>query len=128
MTTEIMKPGSPITLSRVEKQGLIVTGILVAINALLGSNELALGAGVGGLLIIVNFLAIRLVVGALVGGAHSKGFSVFVLLIKMVILIGLVTALFIFTRINIYGFLLGMVGVIIVIVGEGLRGKKNGAL
>jgi hypothetical protein len=102
----------------------------VCINALLGSRELALGTGVGGLLVIVNFLAIRLMVGALIGGTHSKGFSVFVLIIKMAILISLVVALFIFTRINIYGFLIGMVGVVIVIIGEGLRGKgkENGAL
>jgi hypothetical protein len=130
MTTEIMKITNPIILSRVEKHGLIVTGVLVCINALLGSRELALGTGVGGLLVIVNFLAIRLMVGALIGGTHSKGFSVFVLIIKMAILISLVVALFIFTRINIYGFLIGMVGVVIVIIGEGLRGKgkENGAL
>jgi len=128
MTTEIMKTTSPITFSRVEKHGLIVTGILVAINAILGLREIALGVGVGGLLVIVNFLAIRLVVGALIGGAHSKGFSVFVLLIKMAIFIGLVISLFTFTKINIYGFLIGMVVVVIVIIGEGLRGKKDGAL
>jgi hypothetical protein len=128
MTTEIMKTGSPITFSRVEKHGLIVTGILVAVNAVLGSSELAIGAGVGGLLVILNFLAIRLLVSALIGGAHSKGFSVFVLLIKMAILIGLVISLFILMKINIYGFLVGVVGVVIVIIGEGLRVKKNGAL
>lgn len=128
MTTEIMKITSPITLGRVEKHGLIVTGILVAINALVGSRELALGAGVGGALAILNFLAIRLVVGALIGGAHSKGFSVFVLMIKMAVLICLVISLFLLTKINIYGFLIGMVGVVIVIIGEALRGKKNGAL
>lgn len=123
-----MKTGSPITFSRVEKHGLIVTGILVAVNAVLGSSELAIGAGVGGLLVILNFLAIRLLVSALIGGAHSKGFSVFVLLIKMAILIGLVISLFILMKINIYGFLVGVVGVVIVIIGEGLRVKKNGAL
>src|SRR3990172_3128274 len=91
MTTEIMKITSLITLGRVEKHGLIVTGILVAINAIVGSSELALGAGVGGGLVLVNFLAIRLVVGALIGGAHSKGFSVFVLMINF--LLDLITSM-----------------------------------
>jgi len=40
----------------------------------------------------------------------------------------LVISLFLLTKINIYGFLIGMVGVVIVIIGEALRGKKDGAL
>src|SRR3970040_2031515 len=125
MTTEIMRITRPITFSRVEKHGLIVTGILVAINAIVGSSELALGAGVGGGLVLVNFLAIRLVVGALIGGAHSKGFSVFVLMIKMAVLIGLVISLFLLTKINIYGFLIGVAGGVIYFFFESLFGEKE---
>ena len=116
------------TLSKIEKQGLIVTGILVVVNAFLGSRELALGAGVGGVLVIANFLAIQLVVNVLIGGAYSKGFSIFVLLTKMAAFIGIVVFLFIFTKVNIYGFFIGITGVVIVIIGESLRGNKNGAL
>ena len=123
-----MKLARTPTLSRIEKHGLIVTGILVAINALLGSRELAVGAGVGGVLVIMNFLAIQLLVSALIGSAYSKGFSVFVFLIKMATFIGIVVSLFIFARINIYGFLVGVMGVVIVIIGEGLRGNRNGTL
>jgi len=128
MTTRAMKLVRTPTLSRIEKHGLIVTGIIVVLNAFLGSRELALGAGVGGVLVIINFLAIQLVVSVLIGGVYSKGFSIFVLLIKMAAFIGIVISLFIFAKINIYGFLIGIVGVVIVIIGEGLREKKNGAL
>jgi hypothetical protein len=128
MTTRVIKPTGILTLGRVEKQGLIVTAILMSINAFIGSRGLSFGAGVGGGLVLLNYLAIKLIVNALVGGAHSKGFSIFVLLIKMAILIGVVVSLFMFVKLNIYGFLIGVVGVVIVIIGEGLRGDTNGAL
>jgi hypothetical protein len=79
-------------------------------------------------LVLANFLAIQLVVNVLIGGAHSKGFSIFVLLIKMAVFIGIAISLFIFAKINIYGFLIGITGIIIVIIGEGLRGNRDGAL
>jgi hypothetical protein len=128
MTTTVAKPTRTLTLGRVEKQGLIVTAIIMSINALLGSRDLAFGAVVGGGLVLLNFWAIKLIVNVIIGGAYSKGFSVFVFLIKMFTFLGIVVALFIFARINIYGFLIGMMGVIIVIIGEGLRVSNNGAL
>jgi len=121
-----MNPTKTPTLGRVEKSGLIVTALIIIANALLGSSALAFGAAVGGLLVIANFLAIRLVVGALIGNAYSKGFSVFIVLVKMAVLVGIVVSLFIFTKINIYGFFIGVTGVVIVIIGENLRGNKNG--
>ncbi|MGH7889974.1 MAG: hypothetical protein ACRENF_05425 [Thermodesulfobacteriota bacterium] len=123
-----MNPTKTPTLGRVEKSGLIVTGLIIIANALLGSSALAFGAAVGGLLVIANFLAIRLVVGALIGNAYSKGFSVFIVLVKMAVLVAIVVSLFIFTKINIYGFFIGVTGVVIVIIGENLRGNKNGTL
>jgi hypothetical protein len=128
MTTRVIKPMMGLTLGRVEKQGLIVTAILMSINALIGSRDLSFGAGVGGALVLLNFLSIKLIVNALIGGCYSKGFGIFAILIKMAILIGVVVALFMFVKLNIYGFLIGVVGVVIVIIGEGLRGNKNGAL
>jgi hypothetical protein len=128
MTTRAMNLIKTRTLGRVEKSGLIVTAVLVIANALLGSSALAFGAAVGGLLVIANFVAIRFVVRALIGNAYSKGFSIFIVLIKMAILVGIVISLFMFTKINIYGFFIGITGVVIVIIGENLRGNKNGTL
>lgn len=128
MTSSSMSLTQTITLGRVEKGGIVVTAILVAINGLLGSQALALGVALGGLLVIANFLAIRLLVGALIGRAYTKGFSIFIVLIKMLVMVALVICLFLFTEVNIYGFFIGVTGVVIVIIGESLRGKKDGSL
>jgi hypothetical protein len=117
-----------LTIGRVEKSGLIVTTILVIVNAVIGSSELAFGTAAGGLLFTANFLAIRLVVEILVRNSYPKGFSIFAFLLKMIILIGIVAVLFSFTDINLYGFFIGVTGVVIVIIGEGLKGSQNGSL
>jgi hypothetical protein len=128
MTSTAMDISKNLTLGRVEKSGIVVTGILVLVNLILGSQALAIGAAVGGLLVIANFLAIRLLVGALIGKAYTKGYSIFILLVKMLVLVALVVAFFLFTKLNIYGFFIGVSGVVIVIIGESLRGNKDGAL
>ncbi|HWP93924.1 MAG TPA: hypothetical protein VNN20_17200 [Thermodesulfobacteriota bacterium] len=128
MTTRAMSLAKTLALSRVEVSGLIVTGILLAVNALLGFWEMAVGAAVGGVLVVASFLATKLIVGVLIGGAHSRGFGIFILMVKTLILVGIVVSLFLFTKINIYGFLIGVTAVVIVIIGENLRGKKNGTL
>ena len=128
MTTEVIKPTKMKLLGRVEKAGLIVTAILVSANVLFGKTELAYGAAVGGLLVIANFLAIKLMVGSLISNAYSKGFSIFILLIKLAVLISIVVCLFVFTKVNIYGFFIGATGVVLVIIGESLKGNKNGTL
>lgn len=128
MTSKAMNVTRNLPLGRVEKSGIVVTGILVLVNLILGSQALAIGVAVGGLLVIVNFLAIRLLVGALIGKAYTKGYSVFILLVKMVVLVAMVVIFFVFTELNIYGFFIGVSGVVIVIIGESLRGDKDGAL
>lgn len=128
MTSAAMDITKNLTLGRVEKSGIVVTGILVLVNLILGSQALAIGVAVGGLLVIANFLAIRLLVGALIGKAYTKGYSIFILLVKMLVLVALVVAFFLFTKLNIYGFFIGVSGVVIVIIGESLRGNKDGAL
>jgi hypothetical protein len=128
MTSTVMDITKNLTLGRVEKSGIAVTGILVLVNLILGSHALAIGVAVGGLLVIANFLAIRLLVGALIGKAYTKGYSIFILLVKMLVLVALVVAFFLFTKLNIYGFFIGVSGVVIVIIGESLRGNKDGAL
>lgn len=128
MNLEAINIAKTFTIGRVEKSGLIVTSILVIFNAIIGSSELAFGTAAGGLLFTANFLAIRLVVEILVKNSYPKGFSIFAFLLKMILLIGIVFVLFLFTNINLYGFFIGVTGVVIVIIGEGLKGSKNGSL
>ncbi|MGB7291398.1 MAG: ATP synthase subunit I [Thermodesulfobacteriota bacterium] len=128
MTSTPMNMTRNLTLGRVEKSGIVVTGILVLLTLILGSQALAIGVAVGGLLVIANFLAIRLLVGALIGKAYTKGYSIFILLVKMLVLVALVVIFFLFTKLNIYGFFIGVSGVVLVIIGESLRGNKDGAL
>jgi hypothetical protein len=116
------------SVGKVEIYSLIVTAILVVINYLFGSQQMALGVAAGGVLFTANFVAIRFVVNALVSNSSSVGFGVFAFIIKMAILIAVVATIFIFTEINIYGFFIGVTGVVIVIIGENLRRSTNGSL
>ncbi|MGQ0793209.1 MAG: ATP synthase subunit I [Deltaproteobacteria bacterium] len=128
MTTQTTTPAKISVLGRVEKAGLIVTVIIAVANLLIGSRELAYGAAVGGLMVVANFLAIKFIVASIIGNAYSKGFSIFVLLIKLLVLVGAVVFLFLFTKVNIYGFFIGVTGVVLVIIGESLKGSSNGTL
>ncbi len=116
------------TIGNVEKYSLIVTALLVAVNYFVGSQQMALGVLAGGVLFTANFIAIRFVVNALVSKSSSVGFGIFAFIIKMAVLIGIVASIFIFTEVNIYGFFIGVTGVVIVIIGESLRRSTNGAL
>ena len=116
------------SIGKVEIYSLIVTAILVVINYLVGSPQMALGVAAGGVLFTANFVAIRFVVSALVSNSSSVGFGIFAFIIKMAVLIGVVATIFIFTEINIYGFFIGVTGVVIVIIGENLRRSTNGSL
>lgn len=129
MTTE--KTASLInipSIGNVEIISLIVTAVLAVVSYLVGSRELAFGVAAGGVLFTANFVAIRFVVNALVSNTSSTGFGIFAFIIKMAIFIGIVVSLFIFTDINIYGFFIGVTGVVIVIIGESLRRSTNGSL
>lgn len=116
------------SIGKVEIYSLIVTALLVVINYFVGSQQMALGVAAGGVLFTANFIAIRLVVNALVSNSSSVGFGIFAAIIKLAILIGIVATIFIFTEINIYGFFIGVTGVVIVIIGESLRRSTNGSL
>jgi len=116
------------SIGRVEKSGLIVTAILVAVSYLLGYKELALGIAAGGILFTANFVAIRFIASALISNSHPKGFGIFALIIKMLIFIGIVVSIFMFAEISIYGFFIGVTAIVIIIVGESLRGSKDGTL
>ena len=116
------------SLGRVERTGLAVTGVLMVVSYFLGSKDLAVGVAAGGILFAANFEAIRFLVHALVGKSHTKGFGIFAFVIKMAVFIAIVAALFIFAKVNLYGFFIGVTGVVIVIIGESLRGSKDGTL
>jgi hypothetical protein len=116
------------TIGRVERSGLAVTAILMVVTYFAGSKDLAVGTAAGGVLFTANFMAIRFLVNAIVSNAHTKGFGIFAFIMKMVIFIGIVVSLFIFAKVNLYGFFIGVTGVVIVIIGESLRGSKNGTL
>lgn len=119
--TEILKLGA------IEKYGLLLTAVLGGLCWALGYASLGLGVVVGGGLVVLNFFAIKLVVGVLIGRIESKRFAVFVMLLKMAAFVGLVLGIFLFTKVNIYGFLIGVLGVVLIIIAESMRGSANGS-
>ncbi|MEQ9619121.1 MAG: ATP synthase subunit I [Deltaproteobacteria bacterium] len=116
------------TIGRVEKSGLVVTAILFAVNYFLGSREFALGTAAGGILFVANFMAIRFLVNALVSKSAPKAFAIFAFVIKMAVFIAIVISIFLFAKVDLYGFFIGVTGVVVVIIGESLRGSKDGTL
>lgn len=114
----------------VEKVAFAVTGIFCAACVFLGKTDVAVGTAVGGGLFTLDFTAIRLVVRVLARRGHTLGFSIFVLVVKMLALLAIMAALLVFAKLNIYGLLIGLSLVVIVIIGKGLKekGKENGAL
>jgi uncharacterized membrane protein YkgB len=124
MTTTTMSQNNYFEFSRIEKSALIVTLIIISINALLGYRDMALGVAAGGFLFTANVIAIRFIVNLLIGQKQTKAFSIFAIVLKMILLVALAVGLFIFTKINIYGFFIGVSGVVIVLIGESLRGNR----
>ena len=124
MTTTTMSQNNYIEFSRIEKSALIVTLIIISINALLGYRDMALGVATGGFLFTANIIALRFIVDLLIGQKQTKAFSIFAIVLKMILLVALAVGLFVFTKINIYGFFIGVTGVVIVLIGESFRGNK----
>lgn len=115
-------------IGTVEKVGLIVTLILTAVCYVLGSSALALGALAGGVLFTANFMAIRFLVTAMLTNAYPKAFSIFIFIIKMLVFIGIVVSIFLLANVSIYGFFIGVSGVVLVIIGASLKGGSDGTL
>lgn len=115
-------------IGRVEKVGLIVTVLLTAVAYVLGSMGLAAGVLAGGVLFTANFIAIRFLVNALIANAYPTSFGIFMLVMKMLVFVAIVITIFLFAKVNIYGFFIGVTGIIVVIIGESLRGSKDGSL
>jgi len=119
-----MESENSLQLNRLEKSALVVTLIIIGINAVLGYTDMAVGAAVGGLLFTANVIAIRFIVNLLLGQKKTKAFSIFAIILKMVLLIAVAVGLFVSSTINIYGFFIGVTGVVIVLIGESLRAGK----
>lgn len=115
-------------IGRVEKSGLIVTLLLTAASYVLGSQELAFGVLAGGVLFTANFMAIRFLVNVLIANTYPKAFGIFAFVMKMLVFVGIVISIFLLVKVNIYGFFIGVSGVVLVIIGESLRGGKDGSL
>jgi len=116
------------SIGRVEKSGLVVTVLLTVVNYLIGSKDLAVGTAAGGILFTANFMAIRFIVNALVAKSTPKAFAIFAFVVKMAVFIAIVIAMFLFAKVDLFGFFIGVTGVVIVIIGESLRGSKDGTL
>lgn len=106
----------------VEKLSLAVTGLFFAVNMLIGQTQVAVGVAVGGALFLADYVAIRFVVRALSEKRYTVAFSIFILVTKLLAFLGIVAALLLFAKLNIYGLLIGLTSVVIVIIGKGLKG------
>ncbi len=126
--TEAVREGKIPKPGRTEVLSLAVTAVLASLSLFFGLRSLAFGVGVGGVMLVGNFLAIRMVVSIIASGGQSRAFVIFVLLVKLLALIALVAALFAFARIDILGFMIGVLGVVLVILGDSLRSTGDGAL
>lgn len=109
-----------------EKAALVVVAILAVANFLMNQREIAVGIVAGGVLFTADFIALRFIVNSLTSQNHSLSFSIFLFVMKLLILILIIGVLLIFANLNIYGFFIALTAVVLVIVGSGLRGNKNG--
>ncbi len=109
-----------------EKAALVVVAILAVVNFLMNERDIAIGIVAGGVLFTADFIALRLIVNSLTSQSHSLSFSIFLFVMKLLILILIIGVLLIFANLNIYGFFIALTAVVLVIVGSGLRGNKNG--
>lgn len=106
----------------VEKVSLAVTALLFAVNIAIGQREIAVAIAVAGVLFLLDYTAIRFVVKAIAEKRYSLGFSMFILVTKMLALLAIIAVLLVFAKLNIYGLMIGLTSVVIVIIGKGLKG------
>lgn len=121
-----MKPIKSKIFGRVEKASIIVISILAVVNLIIKEIDIAVGIVFGGLLFIIDFVAIKFLVNSIIGKKYSIGFSMFLFLIKFLILLAILALLLMFAKLNIYGFIIALTAIVFVIVGSSLK-DKNGA-
>ena len=110
-----------------EKVALIVIALLFAGNYLIGQKGIAIGAVAGGLLFLIDFVVIKFLVNSMLTKRYSTQFNIFLFIVKLLILLGILTALLLFAKLNIYGFIIALTAIVFVIVGSGLKGNNNGS-
>lgn len=108
-------------ISSVEKIALIVILLFSTVNLLIGQKEIALGIFLGGLLFTFDYTAIRFIVKSLTENKYNLGFSLFLIILKLLILLGIIVCLFLFAKVNFYGFIIGLTSVVIIIIGKSLK-------
>ena len=108
-------------ITGVEKLAVITILIFSLVNVLIGQKEIAIGILASGLLFTMDYTAIRFLVKYLTEGNSNLAFTLFLIAIKLLILLGIITFLFLFAKINFYGFFIGLTVVIIIITGKGLK-------
>ena len=110
----------------VEKASIVAILILAAGNLLIQQREVAIGVAVGGILFLLDFIAIKYVVNSIISKRYSTQFSVFLFFIKLIILLVILLVLLKFAKLNIYGFIIALTAIVFVIIGSGLKGNNNG--
>ena len=85
---------------------LIVIALLFTGNYLINQKEIAIGVVAGGLLFLVDFIAIKFLVNSMLTKRYTTQFNIFLFIVKLLILLGILMALLIFAKLNIYGFIL----------------------
>ncbi|MGH7885460.1 MAG: hypothetical protein ACRENO_07170, partial [Thermodesulfobacteriota bacterium] len=91
------------------------------VNLIIGQKGISLGILLGGLLFTFDYTAIRFIVKLLTEKKYNLGFSLFLILIKLLILLGIIACLFLFAKVNFYGFIIGLTSVVIIIIGKSLK-------
>lgn len=109
-----------------EIAALIVIALLFTGNYLINQKEIAIGAAIGGLLFLIDFMVIKFIVNSILTKRISTQFAIFLFTVKLLVLLGILLALLIFAKLNIYGFIIALTGIVIVIIGRGLKGNNNG--
>ena len=110
----------------VEKASFVALLVLVIGNLLIQQKEVAVGVAVGGLLFLADFVAIKYIVNSIISQRYSVQFSIFIFVIKLAILLVILLVLLKFAKLNIYGFIIALTAIVLVIVGSGLKGNKDG--
>ncbi len=108
-------------ISGVEKIAIVVISLFSVINLLIGQKEIALGIALGGILFTLDYTVIRFIVISLTEKKYNIGFSLFLIALKLLILLGIIASLFLFAKVNFYGFIIGLTSVVIIIIGKNLK-------
>ncbi|MEE9193725.1 MAG: hypothetical protein V3U21_04235, partial [Thermodesulfobacteriota bacterium] len=99
---------------------------LFAGNYLINQKEIAVGVAAGGLLFLIDFVIIKFLVNSILTKRFTTQLTLFLFAIKLLVLLGILMTLLIFAKLNIYGFIIALTGIVIVIIGRGLKGNNDG--